>query len=188
MSKAAVTERQAYDVFEAMRRRRMHRAFADEPVDEAALDRLVYAAGRAPVARAAIRHLVAVTDPRLMRTVRQVCPGFINNAPALIAVCTDVEKALAEVGPRGADMVARLDAGAAAGYLSLAAPALGLGICIVTSWTEASVQKVLGLPDHIRPEVLVAVGRPVPNPAKAIRRFEPIVHRERYGTPWEPPE
>lgn len=162
----------------------MHRAFTDEPVSDEDLTQLVYAAGRAPVARPDIRHLVVVTNPRLMRTVRQACPGFINNAPALIAVCSDLEAAERAVGRRGREVVARLDAGAAAGYLTLAAPALGLGVCIVTSWTESAVQEILELPPHIRPEVLVAIGHPVSPSPPAIRRFEPAVHREQFGTPW----
>lgn len=172
------------DVFEAMRRRRMHRLFESKLVERDVLARLVYAAGRAPVARAGIRHLVVVTDERLVRTVREVCPGFGNNAPALIAVCTDTQQAEALVGRRGREIVARVDAGQAAAYLTLAAPALGLGICVVTSWSEGAVREVLGLPEHVRPEVLVAVGHPIANPPRPMRRFEPIVHGDRYGKAW----
>ena len=84
---AAALRPEALDVFTAMRRRRMHRLFTDEPLEESELERLVYAAGRAPVARDGIRHLVVVTDPRLVATLRELCPGFINNAPAVIAIC-----------------------------------------------------------------------------------------------------
>src|SRR5215210_9298546 len=101
-----------------MKKRRMHRMFTDEPVPEKALERLIYAAGRAPVARSDMRHIVVVTDPRLMRTIRQACPGFINNAPAAIAVCTDLVRAEEMIGKnRGAD-VGFLDTGAAAGFLA----------------------------------------------------------------------
>lgn len=170
-----------FDVFLAMRRRRMHREFLPSPVDESLLERLVYAAGRASSARAGIRHLVVVTDPQLMKTLRQVCPGFLNNAPAAIAVCTDTIRAQELLGP-SADKATVLDSGGAAGYLSVAAPALGLGICFVTSWPTEAVQGALALPDHIRPDVLVAIGHPTPKPMKAPRRFEPIVHRERFGS------
>ena len=71
----------ADSVFEAMRLRRMHRVFTPELPSAEVLERLVYAAGRAQVARPGIRHLIVVTDPRLVRTVRHACPGFVNNAP-----------------------------------------------------------------------------------------------------------
>jgi nitroreductase len=177
-------ERGGYDVFEAMRRRRMHREFTAEPVSRAILDRLVYAAGRAQAVRADIRHLVVVTDPRVIHTLRQICPGLIANAPAAVVVCSDLEREEALVGARGVEHVSRLDAGAAAGFMALAAPALDIGVCVVTSWNESGVKAVLGLPSHVRPEVIVAAGHPVANPPRAIRRFKPIVHENRYGTAW----
>lgn len=168
-------------VFDAMRRRRMHRMFTSELLAEETLERLVYAAGRAQVARPGIRHLIVVTDPRLVRTVRQACPGFVNNAPAIIVICSDLEKAEEVMGPRGVEVVTRLDAGAAAGYLTIAAPALGIGVCKVTSWTEEVVQAIFGLPKHIRPEVLMAVGIPVTDHPKPVKGFHPKVHYNLYG-------
>lgn len=167
-------------VFEAMRRRRMHRVFEPELPDRVVLDRLVYAAGRAQVARPGIRHLILVTDPGLVRTVRQACPGFVNNAPAVIVICSDLDRAYEVMGPRGVEVVTRLDAGAAAGYITIAAPVLGIGVCKVTSWTEEVVQAIFDLPEHVRPEVLMAVGIPVVNHPEPVKGFHPIVHHDRY--------
>jgi nitroreductase len=177
----AAAEREPFDVFLAMRRRRMHRNFLPQPVDEALLERMVYAAGRGPTARGDLRHLVVTSDPRIIASIRQVCPGWLNNAPAMIAVCTDTRLGEEVLGP-SADKATVLDSGAAAAYLSLAAPALGLGICFVTSWPKEAVQGVLDLPDHIRPDVLLAVGHPVPDPPKAPARFKPVIHRDRFGS------
>jgi nitroreductase len=171
--------REPYDVFLAMRKRRMHREYRPDPVDEALLERLIYAAGRGPSARAGIRHLVVTTDPRLIKSIGQVCPGWLNNAPAMMAVCTDTRLAAETLGA-SADEATILDSGAAAGYVSLAAPALGLGICFVTSWSTEAVRGVLALPEHIRPDVLLAIGHPIANPPKAAPRFVAHVHRERF--------
>ena len=81
------------DLFVAMKKRRMHRAFAPDPVPRELMEKLVYAAGRAATARAGIRQLIVVDDPVLMATFRQVCPGFVNNAPNAIAICTDLDVA-----------------------------------------------------------------------------------------------
>jgi nitroreductase len=115
-----------------------------------------------------------------MATIRLIAPGFYNDAPALIAVCADLDLA-EEVLGASADEVCVLDAGAAGGYLSLAAPALGLAICWTTSWTPPPVQTALQLPERIKPYLLVAVGHPAPDAPKAPRRFEPAVHRERFA-------
>jgi nitroreductase len=180
-AKPARTEPDPYDVFLAMRKRRMHRDFLPEQVDEALVERLIYAAGRGPTARADIRHLIVTTDVRLIRSIRQVCPGWLNNAPAMMAICTDTRLAH-EVFGASADKATVLDSGAAAAYVSLAAPALGLGICFVTSWSADAVQGVLDLPTQIRADILLAIGHPVPNPPKAAPRFKPFLHRERYGS------
>jgi nitroreductase len=169
------------DIFEAMRKRRMYRHFLQKPLDEELLGRLVYAAGRAPVVREGLRHLVLVTDPAVMASIRLIAPGFYNDAPALIAVCADLDLANEVLGEGSADEVCALDAGAAGAYLSLAAPALGLAICWTTSWTAPPVQAVLQLPKRIKPYLLVAVGRPAPDAPKAPRRFEPAVHRQRFA-------
>jgi nitroreductase len=174
----------AMDVFTAMKKRRMHRQFTGEPVDRALLDRLVYAAKRAPVARPDLRHLVIVTDGRLIRTVQQACPGFIANPPAVIAICTDIEKSELFLGANGPDDIGRLDSGAASAFLTLAAPALGLGVTIAKSYTPEVVQTIFALPDHIRPDVLVGVGHPVADPWPAPRGFTSVLHRDRYGNPW----
>jgi nitroreductase len=181
-------EHEPMDVFEAMRRRRMHRVFTDEPVSRELLEKLVYAAGRAQTAREGMRHLIVVSDPRIVWTLRQMCPGFIANSPAAIVICSDVRRSGELVGTQGVHEVSRFDAGGAAGYLALAAPALGLGICVVTSWNDAAVRTILGLPDHMRPEIIVAVGHPVPNPPRGVKRFELIVHKNRFDEPWKESE
>jgi nitroreductase len=175
------------DLFTAMRKRRMHRAFSPDPVPPEAMAQLVWAAGRAATARAGIRHLVVVDDPTLVRTFRQVCPGFVNDAPAAIAICSDLNVADQVGGRSGVEEACRIDAGTAAAHLTLAAPALGLGACFVTSWTASAVRAVLELPDHVRPEILVAVGTPASKPSPAAKAFPVIVHHNRFGQAWEEP-
>jgi nitroreductase len=173
------------DLFTAMRKRRMHRAFAPDPVPRELLEQLVYAAGRAATARAGIRHLIVVDDPGLMATFRQVCPGFVNNAPNAIAICTDLAAAERVGGRSGIEEVGRIDAGTAAAHLTLAAPALGLGACLVTSWSASALRAALGAPPHIRPDILMAVGYPAATPSPAFKAPPRIVHHNSFGNPWE---
>ena len=164
----------------------MHRAFTDEAVDEEALDRLAWAAGRAPMGGAElVRRIVVVSDPVMVRTVRQVTPSFLANAAAIILICTDLDRAEAVMGRQGRDILSLLDAGAAAENIALAAPALGLGVCFVRSANDAALREVLDLPEHVRPDILVGVGRPAPTPSPRPRMQKPIVFRDRFGQPWK---
>jgi nitroreductase len=173
------------DVLEALRKRRMHRAFTDEPVDEEALQRLVWAATRAPSGgNEVVRHIVVVIDPRLVRTVRQVTPSFLANAPAILLICTDLVRAEAAMGRQGRDILSLLDSGAAAENVALAALELGLGVCFVRSVNDSALREVLELPSDVRPDILVAVGHPSPSPSPAPPPREHPVHRDRWGIVW----
>jgi nitroreductase len=174
-----------FDVFVAMRKRRMHREFAPEMLAKEVLDRLVWAAGRAPTGRPRMRQIMVIDDPVLLETFRQCCPGFLNNAPVAFLIFSDLNECYQAAGTRGQELVARIDAGAAAAYLSLAAPALELGLVFTTSWSEGVLQELLGLPDHCRPEVLIGVGKPAAQPSKAIKAKPAVVHVNAYGTYWE---
>jgi nitroreductase len=173
------------NVLDAVRRRRMHRSFSEDPVTDDELERLVWAGGYAPLAgNSATRRFVIVSDPRLVATLREVMPSFISNARACIVVCTDLALCEQLMGERGRDVVSRIDAGTAAENIALAAVELGLGVCFSQSSTEAAVREVLGLPEHVRPDIVVAVGRPATNPSPAIRMRPPVVDRNRFGNPW----
>ncbi len=163
----------------------MHRAFTAESVDTAVLDRLAWAAGRAPMGGAElVRRIIVVSDPAMVRTVRQVTPSFLANATAVIAICTDVDRAEAAMGTQGRDILSLLDAGAAAENIALAAPALGVGICFVRSATDVALREVLNLPDHVRPDILIGIGHPAPTTSPRPRMPTPIVFRDRFGQPW----
>jgi nitroreductase len=175
------------DVFDAMRRRRMHRRFTRVPVSEEVLAQLVRAATLAPMGgNELVRRLIVVSDPRIVKTVRDVTPSFLANASAVIVICTDLDRAEASMGRQGREILSLLDAGAAAENIALAAPALGIGISFVRSVNEAALREVLDLPSHVRPDILVGVGHPASTPSPAAPRREPVVFRDRFGEPWDP--
>jgi nitroreductase len=165
-----------------MRRRRMHRRFTDDPVSEKVLAQLVDAAALAPMGgNELVRRLILVTDPRMVKTVRDVTPSFLANPVAIIVVCTDLERAEASMGRQGRDILSLLDAGAAAENVALAAPALGIGISFVRSVNDSALAEVLELPEQVRVDILIGVGHPASIPSPAAPRREPIVFRNRFG-------
>jgi nitroreductase len=174
------------EFFDVVARRRMHRVFSDEALTRDDLDRFVRAGARAPQAgNAPVRRFVVVDEPGIGRTLRQVMPSFISNAPAAIVVCTDLDLVERLMGERGRDTVSRIDAGTAAENIALAATALGLGACFSQSSTEPAVRAVLDLPEHVRPEIVVAVGRVPARPSQAVRMQRPPVDHNRFDSPWE---
>ncbi|MFI6901338.1 nitroreductase family protein [Nonomuraea sp. NPDC050394] len=174
------------DVADGMRRRRMHRIFEDRPVPAEVLGRMAWAAARAQQARSGVRHVVVVDDPALLATARQVLPGFLNNAPAMLALCTDLDQAGTTGGPRMVEHVSRLDSGAACAHLALMAQTLDLGVCTVTSWADEAVRALFGLPAHIRPDVTVAVGYVTKETASpAVRGFTSGLHHNAFGAAFE---
>ena len=174
------------DFFEVVAQRRMHRLFVPEPVTRAELERLVWAGSRAPQAgNAAVRRFIIVDDPAIVRTLRQVTPSFISNAPAAIVICTDLALVASLMGSRGRDIVSRIDVGTAAENIVLAATALSLGACFSQSSTESALRAVLDLPEHVRPDMLVAVGRVATKPSLGVRMGRPPVDHNRFGAPFE---
>jgi nitroreductase len=170
------------DVFEAMRRRRMHRRFTDEPVSEEVLARLVESAALAPMGgNELVRRLIVVSDPRLVKTVRDVTPSMLANPVAILVICTDLQRAEISMGRQGREILSLLDAGAAAENVALAAPALGVGISFVRCVNDAALQEVLELPEHVRVDILIGVGHPAPAPSPAAPRREPVVFRNQFG-------
>jgi nitroreductase len=175
---------QAHDLFELLRKRRMHRRLTGEPVPKEAIEKLVWAAGRAPAGgNARMRNLLVVTDPAVLTTLRQVTPSFgATGASAVIVLCTDTGTALREMGTLGRDVLSLVDAGAAAANITLVAAALGLGVCFVRSSNDAALGAVLDMPATVRADLLIAIGWPVPAPLPAAHRSSPPIFWNSFAT------
>src|SRR3954465_8793661 len=154
-----------------MRRRRMHRSFDPEPLDETTLRTIAWAATRAPAGgNQPSRYVLVVKDPRLIKTVAEGTPSYIGTMPpAIFVILTDVDGAEAQMGIQGRDHLSLTDAGAAAEHVVLASVALGLGCYMFRCSNEAALRAVLDLPPEVRVDVLCAVGRPATSPSPAVK-------------------
>jgi nitroreductase len=176
------------DVLEAMRRRRMHRYFAPEPLDEETLRTFAWAATRAPAGgNQPSRFVLVVKDPRLVKTVVEVTPSYIGTLPAaIIVILTDVDSAEAQMGTQGREHLSRIDAGAAAEHIALAAVGLGLGAYLFRCSNESALRAVLDLPASVRVDWLAAVGRPAETPSVAPKAPKQVVYVDGWGgDEWE---
>jgi len=176
------------DLFGVLKKRHSCRHFEAKPVPGNVLDRLVYAAHRAPTGgNSPHRFVVVVKDPVRLRMLKLASPGYFGDSPAAIIVCTDLRVAEHGLGRLSAKDCAMYDAGAAAENIVLAAYALGLGASFIKSYSEAAVKRILGLPDECRTELIISVGYPAkdePAPIKK-RKGGKLTYRDRYGELWK---
>jgi nitroreductase len=173
----------------AIRKRRMFREFDGRPVSKEDVHRLLWAAGRSQQGRPGVRHMVVVDDPALIKTAKQVLPGFlaIVDPSLIIVLCSDLANPAIDA-PAGREHATRLDAGAACAHLGLMARQLNLGICTVTSWSDGAVRELFDLPESFRPDVTVAVGHPVATPRMPTtkgKQFLPNIHYNTFNTPYD---
>ena len=192
--------------YEVVGRQRAHRRFRPEPVDSDVVERLLWAATRAPSAENAQPwQFVVVRDAErraglaelarraweggakdyeqgrlpdaLFANVDQGATGGLATAPLWIVVAADTAKA--PDGALGSSIWPAVQ------NLLLAATAEGLGSALTTlslAFAEEAAG-LLGLPDRVKPFAAVPIGRPARELGPP--RREPLadhVHAERFGS------
>jgi nitroreductase len=171
------------DLFDVLKRRRACRVFLPKLIPAEVLDKVVYAAHRAPTGgNIPYRFVIVVKDADQLKMLKAVAPGYFGDSTAAIVVCTDlrVGKGASKVD---ADQCALYDAGAAAENIVLAAYALGLGASFIKSYAEAAVKTILGLPEGCRTELIISLGYPAPDEPPPVRKPPEgkITYYDKYG-------
>lgn len=176
------------DLFETLKKRHACRHFQPRPIPDNVLNKLAYAAHRAPTGgNAPYRFLIIVKDPIRLKMLKLASPGYFGDSTAAIVVCTDLRAAEQGLGSLGRDQCSLYDAGAAAENIVLASYALGLGASFVKSYSETAVKRILEIPEGFRTELLVSLGYPSrdePLPSKK-RKGGKTTYRDRYGQRWQ---
>ncbi|HJJ88998.1 MAG TPA: nitroreductase family protein [Methanocorpusculum sp.] len=133
-------------------------------MDEITEDDAVYlltAASKAPSAgNLEAWDVVIVTDPGQLEMLTDASGNQlqIKDAGCVFCVCANYVRAMSRYGDRGI-LFAIEDATIAATYMMLAAHARRLHTCWIGSFDENEVIGILALPAHIRPIVILCVGR-----------------------------
>lgn len=156
------------------------REFEKTPLSDGEIKYIVSCASTAPSAgNLEAWDVVVVTDEETRLALADAGYGqeHLTYAPALFVICANYVRSMSRYGERGI-LYAVQDATIACTYMMLAAHTLGLSSCWTGSFDEDEVREVLGLPQHIRPLVLLAAGKGYP-PSVPTGRMTPEEHVHR---------
>ncbi len=170
------------ETWDAIRARRNVRRYADRPIAEDDLDRILEAARRTPSStNQQAWDFVVVTDRDTLQELSSMWryAKHVANSAATIALVTPVSD------DRDDRDTFQYDIGQATMSIMLAAADLGIGSGHASVGDLDLARRVLGLPEDRQCTVLVALGYPADRPLTPIRRpnrrgFDDVVHRERW--------
>lgn len=146
------------------------------------LDKLVDAGRWAPTAgNTQPWFFIVVDDPERIAKLKSISPGMFHKPAFVLVICADKVAASTLMGPQG-ELLARMDICMAAQNILLAACATGLGACVIRSFHQQAAAVLLGCPENILPELLIAGGYP--------EQESPAPHRKlldeiRFFNRWE---
>ncbi len=168
------------DFFHLIEARRSMRKYAETPVEEEKLQRILAAINRAPSAgnlQAFEVFIVRKLEQRQALVQAAWNQEFLAEAPVVLAFCAEPARSAIKYGERGATLYALQDATIACTFAMLAAKALGLDTVWVGAFDEAAVSSLLRLPSDLRPALLLPVGyagkEPKPRPW---RELSDLIH------------
>ena len=146
------------DILQLIKGRRSIRKYKSERVEIEKIEKLVEAASWAPSAgNSQPWKFVIIIDENSINALKMITPGWlgVGDPPALIVACLDTDRATP---------YSFIDIGAAMQNILLYAHSLELGCCTIASFEVDSTINLLGLPEHIKPVLLITVGYPDHDP------------------------
>lgn len=171
-------------MWDAVSSRRVVRRFADRPLDEAHLDRILQAGRRANSSKNQQRWaFIVCRDREHLRQLADVGPwaGHLARAAAAIALVTPDPSAT------DAPLSVTFDLGMAADEMILVAWELGIGSVPATVYRQDLAREFLGYPEDCHCEFLLSFGYPAdpseltrPLKAGGRRPLDELVHEEHW--------
>lgn len=154
------------DFTELVERRQSDRHYNDKPVTREDIEKCLRAATLAPSDHNTQPwKFIVVDDPDLTEKVGAAAAGFgMNNwahkSPVIVAVLLDQPMGSFMGGFLLGKNFALMDIGMAVENFCLQASELGLGTCILGSFDERKIKKMLGVPRGIRMPLMITMGYP----------------------------
>jgi nitroreductase len=169
------------ETWDAIRSRRDVRAFAERPLDDADLDRILEAGRRSPSSRNwQPWDFVVVTDREQLAELATVWQGagHVAGSAATVAI-------VAPIVEEARRQTEYFDLGQAVMSMMIAAADLGIGSGHSAVADQDLARRILGLPEDRICAHLVPLGYPAERPLAPLRRpdrrpFDEVVHRGRW--------
>ena len=167
---------------ELIEKRKSVRKYRNEKVPREIIERCLEAARLAPSAcnSQPWSFIVADTEPMRTKVAQAAFSGvyamnkFAMPAPVLIAVLTERSKFMAALAGTFRGVQYNLvDIGIACAFISLAAEAEGIGLCLLGWFDEQAVKNVLGLPKNAKIDIMISMGYSAEDKATAKVRKPP---------------
>ena len=172
------------DAMECIKTRVSVRSYRPDQISEEVIREILEAATAAPSSgNVQDWEFIVVRNPEGKRRLSEAAYGqdFINEAPVVVVVCSDLKKISGAYGIRGESLYSIQNTAAAIQNLMLAAWSKGIGSCWVGAFNEERVRGILVLPSYVRPLAIITLGYPDKKPNKPERRdLKEVVHFERY--------
>jgi len=168
-------------VYSLSRNRQTVRRFADRPVPQELLDRIVDC-GRYAVSAGEDQpwRFVIVRDRLLRHRMAEVAfnSTLVKTAPIVVAGCARVHSRISGHGKAAWP----LDLAAAGQAMSLCAADLGLQSAWITGFREPDLRALLSIPADVPVAILVAIGYPDGyDPLPARRPLDEVLSWDRWG-------
>jgi nitroreductase len=170
------------ETWDAITSRRNVREFADRPIDEDSVTRILEAGRRAPSSRNwQPWDFVTVTDREQLRALSKVWQGGAHIADSALTVVV----VLPDFDDPTQRQRAQYDTGQATLQMMIAAADLGIGSGHSAVGDQETARRLLGFPEDRLAAIMIDFGYPAGRPLAPIKRpdrrpFDEIVHRGRW--------
>ncbi|WEU39888.1 MAG: nitroreductase family protein [Candidatus Odinarchaeum yellowstonii] len=172
------------NLMELMYNRRSIRRYKPDVLSDDIIYELIKAAVSAPSAgNVQPWEFIIIKDQEIKINLAKAAYNqmFIAEAPVVIVVCANLAAAARAYGERGVNLYCIQDTAAAIENVILYAYSKGIGSCWVGAFSEKTVEKILSLPEFIRPVALIPLGYPAEMPEKPLRKpLNSIIHFDSF--------
>ena len=173
------------DFDEVVRKRKMIREYQqDSQIPTEIINKLLKNAHRSPSAgHTQVQEYIVVIDPITKKKLCQASLGQsqVEDASVLIIVCANTSRSVIRYGKRGTDFYSIIDGAFASMIILLSAVNEGIGASFIGAFEDNRIVKILGLPVHVKPIGIIALGYPAENPERFERiELNNLVHYEKY--------